>query len=375
MEYTKTFDELKALFTPDKDEIIIPGSAVKIYNIRFHSDIPAYGFLNLSDTLIAENKSFSYPVFTPPDVQSDKVILLLHGLNERSWVKYLVWAFWLAENTGSYVILFPISFHINRSPASWKDPRVMINFMKDRNSAIGEINMSSFANIAISNRLTEDPLRFFNSGFQTVTDIIKLLLSVRNGEHRIIPKSSNINIFAYSIGAFLAEIILMGNPDNLLPESKLFIFCGGSVFSNMQGSSKLIMDSHAFEKVYRYYLYDFEKSLTGKSSLADFFHTSQIGMVFRSMIDLGRLKTYRENLFNKLRNQIHTITLVKDIVIPPKGVIATLNANNNRGIAEVWDFPYTYSHENPFPLLNSPLSKEVDRSFEHVFSEAKHFFK
>ena len=375
MEYTKTFNELKTLFTPDKDEIIIPGSDVKIYNIGFHTDFPINGFLNLSDTLITENKSFSYPVFAPPKAESDKVILLLHGLNERSWIKYLVWAYWLAENTSSYVILFPISFHINRSPASWKDPRVMINFMKNRNSAFGEINMSSFANIAISNRLTEDPLRFFNSGYQTATDIIKLLLSVRNGQHPVIPKSNKINIFAYSIGAFLAEIILMGNPDNLFHESKLFIFCGGSVFSNMQGSSKLIMDSHAFDRVYRYYLYEFEKSITVKSPLADFLHTSQIGMAFRSMIDLGRLKTFRESLFKKLRNQIHSITLANDKVIPPNGVIATLNANNNRGVAEVWDFPYAYSHENPFPLLNSPLSNEVDRSFEHVFSEARNFFK
>ena len=111
--------------------------------------------------------------------------------------------------------------------------------------------MSSFANIAISNRLTEDPMRFFKSGYQTTTDIVKLLSGIRDGKHEIIPPTSNINIFAYSIGAFLAEIILMGNPENLLSDSKLFIFCGGSVFSNMQGSSKLIMDSLAFDKVYK----------------------------------------------------------------------------------------------------------------------------
>ena len=46
---------------------------------------------------------------------------------------------------------------------------------------------------------------------------------------------------------FLAEIILMGNPDKLFSQSKLFMFCGGSVFSNMNGSSKLIMDSQAFD--------------------------------------------------------------------------------------------------------------------------------
>jgi hypothetical protein len=275
--------------------------------------------------------------------------------------------------TDSYVILFPISFHINRSPDSWKDPRAMIPFMKDRNSSFGEINMSSFANIALSNRLTEDPMRFFNSGYQTVSDITKLLLTIRNGEHQIIPRSKKINIFAYSIGAFLAEILVMGNPENLFSESKLFIFCGGSVFSNMRGSSKLIMDSLAFDRVYSYYLNDFEKSITGKSPLVDFLRTSQIGLAFRSMIDLGRLKTFRENVLKKMLNQIHSITLIKDTVIPSAGVVATLNSFNKSDVVDVWDFPYTYSHENPFPVLEFPFSKKVDYWFERVFSEARSF--
>jgi hypothetical protein len=373
MEYTKTFNNLKSLFTTDKEVIDIPGSDIKIYNIGFRSDDPLNGFSNINDVLIPENHSFSYPVFSPPGNDSDKVILLLHGLNERSWLKYLVWAYYLALLTKSYVILFPISFHINRSPSSWKDPRAMIPFMKDRNSSLGEINMSSFANIAISNRLTEDPMRFFNSGYQTVSDITKLLLTVRNGEHPVIPRSGKINIFAYSIGAFLAEILVMGNPENLFGESKLFIFCGGSVFSNMRGSSKLIMDSAAFDRVYSFYLNDFEKSIRGKSPLADFLRSSQIGMAFRSMIDFGRFKTFRENILRKLQNQIHSITLLKDTVIPSDGVVATLGSLNKRDAVDVWDFPYTYSHENPFPILDFDLSKKVDNCFERVFLKALSF--
>jgi hypothetical protein len=370
MDYTKTYNELKSVFNAEKEEIIIPGSDIKIHNIRFQSDIALKGFSNNGDIYIPENHSFSYPVFTPANSKSEKVILLLHGLNERSWLKYLVWAYYLAMNTGSYVILFPISFHINRSPVSWKDPRAMIPFMKERNSALGEISMSSFANIALSNRLTEDPMRFFNSGYQTTSDITKLLLSVRNGEHQIIPCTGNINIFAYSIGAFLAEIIMMGNPENLFTDSKLFIFCGGSVFSNMHGSSKLIMDSRAFDRVYSYYLNDFEKSITGKSPLVDLLCSSQLGMAFRSMIDLARLKAFRENILKKLRNQIHSITLIKDTVIPSDGVVATLGSFSKKNIVDVWDFPYTYSHENPFPIFDFPLSERVDECFNKVFSQA-----
>jgi hypothetical protein len=373
MVYTKTYNELKSVFTNENRIISIPDSDIKIHNIYFRSDAPENEFSNKNDTLITENSSFSYPVFIPGDRKSDKVILLLHGLNERSWIKYLVWAYYLAKNTDSYVILFPISFHINRSPASWKDPRAMVHFMKVRNSSFEDVGMSSFANIALSNRLTEDPLRFFKSGFQTTSDIIKLLSGIRDGTHEIIPRTTNFNIFAYSIGAFLAEIILMGNPEKLFTGSKLFIFCGGSVFSNMQGSSKLIMDSLAFDRVYRYYLFEFEKTLTGKGPFVDFLLTSQIGMAFRSMIDLGRLKIFRENILNKLRDQIHSVSLLKDTVIPSKGIISTLGNINKKGVVDIWDFPYPYSHENPFPVLNFPVSKKVDYWFERVFSEASLF--
>jgi Family of unknown function (DUF6051) len=373
MEYTSTINELKSLFTNENREISIPDSDIGIQNISFCSDALQDEFLNKNDSHIIENSSFSYPVFIPQNTKSDKVILLLHGLNERSWAKYLAWGYYLAKHTDSYVILFPISFHINRSPASWRDPRAMVNFMKVRNSSFGDIELSSFANIALSNRLTEDPLRFFKSGFQTTSDIIKLLSGIRNGTHEIIPQTTNFNIFAYSIGAFLAEIILMGNPENLLTGSKLFIFCGGSVFSNMQGTSKLIMDRLAFDRVYRYYLFEFEKTLTGKSPLVDFLLTSQIGMAFRSMIDLDRLKMFRENILNKLRDQIRSVSLLKDTVIPSKGIISTLGNINKKEVVDIWDFPFPYCHENPFPVLNFPLSKKVDYWFERVFAEASLF--
>jgi hypothetical protein len=91
------------------------------------------------------------------------------------------------------------------------------------------------------------------------------------------------------------------------------------------------------------------------------------------MIDLGRLKTFRENIFKNIRDQIHSISLIKDMVIPVKGVILTLNTPKKRDIVDAWDFPYSYSHENPFPVFDSSLSKKVDYWFEKVFTEATFF--
>jgi Family of unknown function (DUF6051) len=373
MEYTTAFKKITSLFSSDKSEIGIPDSGIKIINANFRSEEPFTEFISRNDALIPENQSFSYPVFVPRNSKSTRVILLFHGLNERSWQKYLAWAYWLAVQTDSYVILFPISFHINRSPSSWKDPRVMSGLLKENSSSGADLCMSSFANIALSNRLSEDPLRFFKSGYQTVNDIVKLAESIRNGTHPVVPESNRINIFAYSIGAFLAEIIMMGNPGNLFSKSRLFIFCGGSVFSNMQGASKYIMDNRAFNRVHRFYLNDFEKIITGKSRMAEFLRSSQTGISFRAMIDLERFKIFRENILRKLRDQILTITLVKDRIIPAKGVTSTLGKFIGDNNLKVWDFPYSYSHENPFPVFDSPGSREVDLCFERVFSEAALF--
>jgi hypothetical protein len=254
MEYTSRHELLRSIFNPGIAEISIPGSGIKIINTGFMSEYSSEEFLNRSDYSIRENLSFTYPVFVPSDNKSGKTILLLHGLNERSWIKYLAWAYSLAELTGSYVVLFPISFHINRSPESWKDPRAMTGLLKERGINTGDIRLSSFANIVLSKRLSEDPKRFVNSGYQTVCDIENLMISIRDGKHPVIPGGSKVNLFAYSIGAFLAEIIMIANPQMLFSDSRLFMFCGGSVFSNMNGVSKLIMDSKAYNRVYSYYM-------------------------------------------------------------------------------------------------------------------------
>jgi hypothetical protein len=64
---------------------------------------------------------------------------------------------------------------------------------------------------------------------------------------------------------------------------------------------------------------------------------------------------------------------LKDSVIPCKGIISTLRTSEKKEIVDIWDFPYNYTHENPFPLIDMPGSKKVDYWFERVFSEAALF--
>ncbi len=344
-------------------------------NTYFISGYSSEDFLNEGDSSITENLSFTYPVFIPENEKTEKVILLLHGLNERSWIKYLVWAYSLAQLTGSYVILFPISFHINRSPESWKDPRAMTGLLKERNRNRGDDRLRSFANIAISERLTDDPRRFLNSGYQTVRDLEDLMISVRDGNHPFIPVGSKVNLFAYSIGAFLAEIIMMADQQDLFINSKLFMFCGGSVFSNMHGASRLIMDGEAYERVYRYYMKDFEKEIKTGRKIMDRILSTRVGMAFRSMIDLGRFGKFREKSLSELGDRMLSVGLAKDTIIPADGIVDTLRFSSGRktGKVEIWDFQYNYSHENPFPLYKTSESRLVDSSFKKMINHAAGF--
>ena len=374
MEYTKLAEELRNVYDPVTEEIHIPDSGIRIMNTGFFSDYSSEEFLNAGDSTIIENLSFTYPVFIPPS-DNGKVILLLHGLNERSWIKYLVWAYSLTLLSGSYVILFPISFHINRSPESWKDPRAMTGLIKDRNRNRGDDRLRSFANIAISERLTDDPRRFLNSGYQTVRDLEDLMSSIRDGSHPFVPAGSNVNIFAYSIGAFLAEIIMMANPQDLFSDSKLFMFCGGSVFSNMNGASRLIMDNEAYKRVYRYYMQDFETEIkTGKKFMNSIL-SARIGIAFRSMIDFARFRKFREKSLSVLGDRMQSVGLAQDKVIPANGIIKTLGFSP--GVREkyvkVWDFDYPYSHENPFPVYKNPLNRLVDNGFNRMITAAAGF--
>ena len=85
----------------------------------------------------------------------------------------------------------------------------------------------------------------------------QLISELKNAQHLLFEKDSSINIFAYSIGAFLSQILMLANPEHLLDDSKLFLFCGGSIFSQMDGSARDIMDQEAYRRVKNYFLNDF----------------------------------------------------------------------------------------------------------------------
>ena len=335
----------------------------------FQHTLAPTGFCSVTDDHIQENKSFFYTIFAPSGKQKhDQAIILLHGLNERTWEKYLVWAEYLAENTGKPIILFPIAFHMNRTPGLWSNPRALQPWVSRRKKEVTNVDNTTFANLALSSRLSRTPLRFYASGRESIYNIWQLASEMKNGQHPLFKEGTSINLFAYSIGALLSQVLLLANPDHLFTETRLFMFCGGSIFTEMNGNARDIMDKEAFLRVNRYFLYDFlENSIPLTSFPNDF-----LEQAFKAMLREDVLQPYRETFFERASHRIRAISLKKDIVMPTRGIIKALGQTSGKILKEL-DFPYPYSHQLPFPLRSKIDPGLVSQAFLSIFGPAAAF--
>lgn len=335
----------------------------------FQKELPVSGFCPVTDNDIRENKTFTYTIFTPSArMRRNQAIILLHGLNERTWEKYLTWAESLAVSTGKPVILFPIAFHMNRTPKAWNNPRETMPWSVARKQEIADLCNSTFANVALSSRISHHPLRFYASGRESVYNLCQLVAEIKNGRHPLFAENTSVNLFAYSIGALLSQVLLLANPEKLFTDTRLFMFCGGSIFSQMNGNARDILDKEAFDRLQHYFRNDFLE----RSDIPTSFKNDFLEKAFKAMIRPEVLTDYRESFFQRACNRIRAISLKNDVVMPTGGIIAALGAASGNILKEL-DFPFPYSHQVPFPLAGKPDWELVGQSFDQTFGEAAAF--
>jgi hypothetical protein len=371
MIYSSRYQELSRLFATAGDKGI-DLSDVHVRYLLFSSQCSDNEVLScdssmLSADMIPENQQFYYPVFYPAGNKVHKeTILLLHGLNERNWNKYLPWAEYLCRTTGKVVILFPIAYHVNRSPLSWSNPRELAPLLEERKALVGNDRSLSFANLALSQRLSERPLRFFTSGRQSYNDVVSLCTSIVEGRNPLLKSGSKIDVFAYSIGAFLAQILFLSNPSQLFSDSRLFVFCGGGIFSSMYGCSRSIMDAASYERLYQFYMKEFRLEDAEQTC------NSELAQSFLSMIAPANLKEKRLRLFDTMKGRLQGISLVRDTVMPFSGVKEAMGDKIAHQTYSLMDFSFDYTHENPFPI-GKDTHEEVDSAFLKIFKMASGF--
>ena len=331
--------------------------------------------IDIKDSHITENKRFTIQIFSPADkTVNNEALLLFHGFNEKTWDKYYPWAKRLSEQTGKTVILFPFAFHMNRAPHLWSSKYEMYELSNIRKKMFPDVRNSTLVNIAISSRLHARPQRFVWSGLQTYYDVISFIDNVRQGMVPFLSKDTSFDIFAYSIGALLAEILLLTNTRGYFDNTKLCMFCGGAVFNRLSPVSKFIIDSKANVALYSFLIEHFDSHMKNNVRLKHYMEEHPEGINLSVMLNYGKNRMYRESLFRKLSDRIMAITLENDRIIPYYEIINTL-----KGVArdipipvEVKNFPFHYTHETPFPV-NTKYDDKVTESFEQVFKEAAEF--
>ena len=335
-------------------------------------------FLRYNDIEILENKHFTLSLFEPMGKdETDELIILFHGLNEKHWDKYLSWAYTLLKETGKSVLLFPIAFHMNRCPNQWGDPRSMNIVTSIRKKYSESITNSSFANAAISSRIQMRPQRFFWSGLQTFYDVVSFIGMLKDSKYQFINSYCKIDFFTYSIGSFLGEILMMTDAHNYFTNSKLFMFCGGPTLDRMAPNSKYILDSDATIAIYSFYNERLDAELKLDKRLNHYFSSDHpAGEYFKTMLTYQKNKAKREARFNDLSKRISAIALKKDEVTPPNEVLNTLQGDFHDIPIDVkiFDFPYPYNHIEPFSE-NQKYENEVNEAFTSVFDIAIDFFK
>ena len=315
-----------------------------------------------------ENQTFPYRILAPEGQErAARGVILLHGLNERRWEKYLPWAKALVEGLGVPVFLFPIAFHMERSPALWSEPRPMRQLSRDRQLRLPGLELSYFANSALSSRLHARPERFLWAGLRTLEDLARLSQHIRQGEEPLLAPGARLDFFGYSIGAFISELLLMSDEGGLFSESRLVSFCGGCVLSRQEPLAREILDSAAAQVLRHFLLRELEPLKQVRPELNRLLSEHAAGRAFDLMVSEERLRGEREEALRRVGPRIRAIALQEDRVAPAGAVADTFAGTGAR--VDILAPPYAYEHVNPFPAVAN-LEADVERSFADTFGRA-----
>jgi len=250
------------------------------------------------------------------------------------------------------------------------DRHIMMPLVTARTTLLPDTRLSTFVNVALSTRMTISPQRFMVSGYQTAVDLAALIQSMREGSIPGIAAGGPADIFAYSIGALVTQVMMLSDPSPLPDDSRIMLFCGGSTFGLMNGTSKLIMDSRAFEKLLSFYLSWPDVPMNGsRDRLTRLMHDTPEGEAFFAMTSLQRLRDLRGKPFSHYDGRLKAVTLAGDTVIPCQAIKDTLSGADTG----IWEPGYPCSHESPFPVLAGEKADAVDRTFDRLFDTAAGF--
>ncbi len=282
------------------------------------------------DCDVAENVDFRYPLLRAPGGERARhLVVLLHGLNERSFTKYVPWAYQLWRSTGAAVALHPLSFHVNRVLPQWG--RQIDQHLARRRAVPRNEDVHAF-NCVISERLDAWPERFFWGGLQSYGDVVDLVREVREGRHPHVHPSARVDLLGYSIGGYLALGLLLLDEDGLFGDSRAVVFESGAALRATNMSSRFIID-HACE-VSLMKLYVRFTGRLANDRLSHWLRHHDLGRWFRALCGDESERPRLEARLREIAPRLLALGNRNDEVIPWPAILNTLQGlHRDTGVA------------------------------------------
>jgi pimeloyl-ACP methyl ester carboxylesterase len=327
----------------------------------------------IADNLIEENIKFRYPLVRKASSgqrsgqtvqRHNRVIILLHGLNERSFSKYLPWAYQLWAGTRTPVLLFPLTFHVNRVLPAWA--KTQREIYERRSQLAGNEGAYRF-NAVISDRLAARPERFFWGAVQSYLDLVDLARTIRSGGHPHFTPDARIDLFGFSAGGYLSLLLMLENPEDLFKDSRGIVFASGVPSRDLNLLSPFILDLAAEIAMMRLYV----KNLDTLSSarMRHWFEAHGEGRWIKALSGLRTDRTRLEERLKQVSSRLLGITNLNDDVMPTGSMLNTLQGLNRDTGVEVSGFEMGV-HESPFVCANH---QEPPRRFITEFLDEERY--
>jgi pimeloyl-ACP methyl ester carboxylesterase len=388
----------------DNEPISFPDEGAALYNLSFHSanaghllgwssyrcdahDLEFEGEAvegEIADHLIDENLGFRYPLVREIDSSQtrhrhNRVIIVLHGLNERSFSKYLPWAYQLWAGTHAPVLLFPLTFHVNRVLPDWA--KTQREVFERRSQLAGNEGAYRF-NAVMSDRLATRPERFFWGAVQSYLDLVDLARTIRSGRHPHFTPDARIDLFGFSAGGYLSLLLMLEDPEALFESSRSIVFASGVPTRDLNLLSPFILDLAAEVSMMRLYVKNLDR--LSNARMQHWFEAHGEGQWMKALSGLRTDRARLEGRLKQVSSRLLGITNLNDDVMPTGSMLNTLQGLNRDTGVEVAEFEMGV-HESPFVCAShheAPrkfITEFLDKArygpvFEQFIERAVHHF-
>lgn len=323
-----------------------------------------------SDPRIEANVNFRYPLLRERSSlgalhRHDRVTIVLHGLNERLYDKYFRWAYPIWQGTAAPVVIFPLTFNINRVFRGWLNQ--IAKTLEWREKIPGNENTDLF-NATISERLDSHPERFFWGGEQSYWDLIDFVRQIDKGDHPHFAPKARVDFLGYSSGGYLALVLLLDNHEELFNESRACLFASCVAIRNLSPSSPYVIDSMG-ETALRKLLVN-NLDIKPGERMKHWLDEHPEGQWMRSFCGLKPDRTEREKGLKKISSRLLGIANTNDTVMPLDGMLNGLQGVRRDTGVRIEELDLGV-HENPFGFQAYPDPKHFT---EHEYRSEKHKF-